>query len=75
MDKEGETHPIALPHVLGDPHAYISMDDECIVNIDEHGQLLLTAEGSELHSLQLYCQLTVLLKERTQGHGLVVHIL
>lgn len=66
-------HPIALPHVLGGPHAYVSMDDECIVDIDEHGQLLLAVERAQLHPLQLHRQLTVLLKEGALGHGLVVH--
>ena len=73
MGNEARSHPVALPHVLGGAQAHISVDDECVVNIDEEGQLLLAAEGAQLHPLQLHRQLTVLLKEGALGHGLVVH--
>ena len=51
------------------------MDDQGVVGVDEEGQLLLPAQGQQLHPLELHRQRTVALKQRAHLHALVVHTL
>lgn len=64
---------VSLPHVGGGPHPQVAVDDQCVVDVDEEGQLLLAAQRQQLHPLQLDGQLAVALEVGVLRHAFVVY--